>query len=366
MKKHGNTKTIKDFFLGPKIVKELLGYDYELSNKEINDIEDFFKHFNDKDRSSIWRKNIAIWIKNNLDNWIVRREKLSKTTSNSLEFFKLMYGCEAGQMKYEQHVKRVKKNLPNRVEYWLNKGLTRTDSEIKVREIQCKRNEKSIANMKNSSEYTIRSKVFWLKKGYTINEAEKIVADLQRRDEAFYIEKYGLLEGEIRYEQSKAKRKETWKGKNRKEHALKTIPKTFNPTGQEIKAITKFIKANNISERYCKFGAPKDQFYQWIPNVGFRRYDLAVFEDLNHTKLKYILEYHGPGHINFSDFVEELRNETITLNGRKMLHLGTYGDVYENDLNKRNHIISNYPNVKYLVMWFQDLKNERFLINELL
>lgn len=366
MKKHGNTKTIEDFFLKSKIIINILGSDFSLSNEQIYNLEEFFKHYNDKDRSSIWRKNIAIWIKHGLDDWIARREKLSQVASNSLDFFELMYGQDQGRLKYNTHVSRVTKNFSNTIEYWTARGFTQDEAVKRAKEVQRQRNKKSVIKNKGSSEHTIRSKLFWLKQGYTEQEAANMVASLQRRDEAFFINKYGVIEGTKRYNQSIAKRKETWKAKDKKEHALKTTPRSFNKSGQEMKAITSFLKANRISEIYCKFGAPKDQFYQWIPDVGFRRYDLAVFEDLEHTKLKYILEYHGPGHINFSDFVEELRDEKILLNGKTMLHLGTYGAAYDNDLCKRNHILNNYPNVKYLVMWPEDLKNGRFLINELL
>lgn len=363
---HGNTRSMEKFFMGPKIVNDILGHDCKLSSKQIVQLTEFFDYFNDRDRSSIWRKNIAIWIKNGLNDWISRREQLSQVSSNSKEYFNLMYGSTAGMEMYEKYKCRVVKNLPNTVDYWIEKGYPENIARKNIIDIQNKRNKRATEKTRGTSNHTIRSKEFWISRGYSDEEAASKVACLQTRDEAFYIEKYGPDIGPMRFEQSKVRRKKTWQGKDKKEHALKTRPKTYNKFGQEIKAIQEFLKANNISEAYCKFGAPNEQFYQYIPGIGYRRYDLAVFKDLEHTRLKYILEYHGPGHINFSDFAEELRNEIITVAGKKLLHLGTYGAAYDNDMAKRNHILNNYNNVEYIVMWTKDLTNKRFNLNELL
>lgn len=366
MKTHGNTKTTQQFFLGPRMVKEILGNDYKLSAEQETKICEFFDYFSDKDRSSIWRKNIATWIKHGLDNWINRRQELLRVTSNSSEFFDIMYGPELGKTLYQELVNRITTNLPSTIEHWTLQGYSIDDAKHKVRESQQLKNKKSVAKLKGTSEYTVRSTAYWKKHGYSDLQAADMVASIQRRDEAYYIDKYGIDAGVSRFEQAKAKRKNTWSKKDKTLHAVKTAPKSFNASGQEMQAINAFLAANSISSAYCKFGTPAEQFYQWIPGTGYRRYDLAVYYDLEHTKLKYIFEYHGPGHINFSDFVSELRNEQITIAGKKLLHLGTYGNAYDNDLVKRNHILTTYPDVKYIVMWTDDLKNRRFLLDELL
>lgn len=362
---HGNSKTIEEFFLGPKVVKELLGDNFIVTDNIKSMLTEFFEYFPDKDRSAVWRKNIAIWLLYGLDNWIQRRLKLNNVTSNSLEFFELMYGNE-GKKKYLDFKATVSCRMPSTLEYWKGLGFSETDAKIKVQESQQAKAKKAAKKLSGTSEFTVRSKDFWIKHGYSDEEASEKIKMLQRRDEAFYIERYGITKGIKRFNESKEKRKNTWKSKDKRKHALSTRPGSYNPHGQEIQAIRGFLSANNISESYCKFGSPKDQFYQWIPSVGYRRYDLAVFDDVEHTKLKYILEYHGPGHIRFSEFSEELRNEPISVGGKKLLHLGTYGAAFDNDTAKRNHIMTHYPGVLYLVMWTDDLTNKRFKINELL
>ena len=173
------------------------------------------------------------------------------------------------------------------------------------------------------------------------------------------------LYGEQKFLDSKNRRKKTWESKDLIDHGRRAVPKTYNPAGQEMQAIYGFLDANNIPQINCKFGSPKEQFWQYIPTVGYRRYDLAVFSDATQQQLKYIMEFHGPGHINFSDFAPELEHEQITVNGKKLAYLGTYGQSYHNDFHKKHHIVDNFPEVVYIVMWVDDLKNRRFKINEL-
>lgn len=359
--KHGNTKSNWYFFVNNKQVKEILGADFEFTNEHRQMVEDFFAYYPDRDRSGIWRKNIAIWIKNSLDEWIFRREQVLKHSSNSIEWLKLMYG-DNWETIYNDQVTRLKKNLPNTVDYWKNKGYSINESIRKVSHHQGK-----ISKLKKGKkDGSIRCFAYWAKQGYSEIEANVIVAGLQKRDEEFFITKYSKLEGVERFDASKDKRRNTWKTKDKTEHAKKTCPKSFNSDGQEMQMINGFLKANNIPANICRYGKPCDQFYQYIPEVGYRRYDLAVFKDESKKDLTHILEYHGPGHINFSDYVPELAHERITVDGKQLLHLGTYGEAYNNDKAKRNWILKKYPGVKYVVVWTSDLVNKRFAINELL
>jgi hypothetical protein len=130
-----------------------------------------------------------------------------------------------------------------------------------------------------------------------------------------------------------------------------------------MQAVNLFIKQNKIDPEKCMFGSPDSQFYQWIPDVGFRRYDLAVFSDASKTELKIIMEFHGPGHINFSDYSPAMKNQTIiSKSGKELPHLGTYGKSYTNDYIKRKHILEKYNSVQYCVYWVEDLKNKNLRI----
>jgi len=355
-------KNIIDFFIKSKPVIEILGPNYELSDDHKKELINFFDEFTDRDRSFIWRKNIAIWIKYNQTEWIRRRKEMSNTTSNSKDFFILKYGEEQGIILYNQFADEKKKMLPSTIQYWASKGYNESDVLKKIADHQSSSGKKRKGDLTGS----VRCIQYWIKNGFTEEEACDKISSLQKRDLDFFISKYGEAEGLRKYEHSKSKRKDTWETKDKKEHGKKTAPKYYNKNGHEMKSIYGFLEANNINPTRCMFGPPKNQFTQLIPGIGYRRYDLAVFKDYNKTELEIILEYHGPGHINFSDYCPLLENELITINGKQILHLGTYGDSYKNDLVKKQFIQENYPDTKYIVMWFDDLKNERFKINELL
>jgi len=78
-----------------------------------------------------------------------------------------------------------------------------------------------------------------------------------------------------------------------------------------------------------------------------------------------IVEFHGIGHINFSEYKEEMKDKIININGRQLIHLGTYGKVFDNDMIKRNYILTKYPWVEYYIIWTEDLINENFKKNAL-
>jgi hypothetical protein len=253
--------------------------------------------------------------------------------------------------------------MPTSTQYWLDRGYSIEETTKKISEIQTERSKKSPLK-KGVKKFSIRCVEYWVERGYDPDTAAQIISKLQRRDLDFYVAKFGD-DGEAKFNEAKIKRKETWKTKNKLEHAILATPKTFNPAGQEMQAINGFLTANDIPVENCSYGPPNQQFWQYIPNVGFRRYDLAVFADSSKTVLKYIVEYHGPGHVNFSDYHPALENETMTLDGKILKHLGTYGASYKNDFAKRQHILENFPGVEYFVIWPNDLKLKRFKIDEL-
>lgn len=367
MKVHGNTKNLIDWFLGPTVVRSILGNSFILSSIHKNNIKEFFEYYGKDDRSSIWRKNIAIWIKYNVDNWIQRRKDLSMTSSNSKEWYQLMYGDD-WELLYNKNCANLKKRLPSSIEFYQNNGHDKNEAMMLRNDRQRRVALKSAAKLKGTSEFTVRSPKYWVRQGFSIDEAKEKVKLIQIRDLDYFINKYGYKNGIERFEQSKTKRKNTWQTKDKIEHGKLTTPNWYNPNGQEMRAIYGFLESNNISESQCRFGSPREQFYQYIPDVGYRRYDLAVYETCEKKidELKYIVEYHGPGHINFSDYNESLENELITIGGKNLAHLGTYGASYKNDQAKRKHILDNYPNVQYIIIWSNDLYEKRFRIDELL
>jgi hypothetical protein len=345
-----------------------------LGNEDLTDdtktqLQEFFTEHN-------WKRHrklaplLAHWIKLKVANLAERYDQLCQIGIYTLnkQACILRYGEEQGLLVWYELAVKKKKCLKNSRLYYADKGLSEDEITETISQIQTLRNQKAQVAQKNDTTWKSRHTGFvdyWIAQGHSETKAAEIVSIIQTRDLNYFVTKYGEKEGTKRFEQIKAKRRNTWTKKDKVDHARKTTPQKYNPQGEEIKAIKAFLLANNIDIKCCKFGSPKDQFWQNIPNVGFRRYDLAVFHDTDHKSLKLIMEYHGPGHINFSDYRDEMENEVIMISDRKLYRLGTYGASYKNDLAKKTHIIDTFPGVQYCVMWRHDWKAKKVLINEL-
>jgi hypothetical protein len=348
-------KTNVEKFLGIKAVKNIL-FDYNITDVQKSAIELYFEingYRNSQDRYP----RLAWFLKQGIVNLIDRETELLKYNRMSVEYFRILYGSKLGEHKWYANLENIKSYLPSRIIYWENKGYSLEDAESMVKTHQKTASQQSL--FREHKKFSVRCKEYWMDKGYDEELAIDLVGKSQTRDLPFYIEKYGEELGNKKYRYSCNKRIKTWENKTpeeRHDHYLKTLPIIYNENGQEMQAIKLFLQQNNIPENNCMFGAPKDQFYQWIPDYGFRRYDLAVFADHTKKELISIMEFHGPGHINFSDYAESMSNSIIEINGKKLPHLGTYGNSYRNDYRKRDHIENVFPNVKYYVFWNTDLK----------
>lgn len=362
-------KTMLEKFIDSKYNKELVKQNIFVDDVLANKIEHFFAQYDDYDRYGRWKRIVSRWIENDvLDDWVARRQKIDnipKGKETSLEWYCLVYGDVNGVTKFNKRVEQLKTSLPNNIEYYLNNGSARTIEEA-VEMISEFQSRASKQNKNPVSQYCVD---YWVNyKGYSEEQAKKTISEMQTRDRDFYIKKYGKLGGIERFVNISIKKRETWKRKTKDElidHAMKT--RNRSPKyGLEHKALTAFIFANNIDIGSCLFGAPYDQFTVNIEGVGVRRYDLAIYNDNTKTDLKYIVEFHGFGHINFSDYDDTMKDEIFNIDGKILSFFQkTYGEIYYNDLVKRNFIEDNYPNVKYIVIWFEDYKNKRLLINEL-
>lgn len=340
--------------LATKQFREKLGDKYVLSTEDRNNINRFFlthKYVNERD--NFWR--YAEWLSQGKSNWEELNAELKKFSRMSVEYFSILYGHVVGTQKIEDHRKRAKYILKNNKEYWLARGYSHEDAVNKVAEVQQINSTFSPASKKGATDFSIRCAEYWIKKGKTHEEASSIISDLQARGLRHFVQKYGNIVGKQKYQEMLDKRSNTWKAKTTEElklHSIKTIPKTHNPFGLEQQAIDMFIEQNCLQKYSLIYGAPADQFLVDIPYTGIRRYDLAVIDT---GKLKIIFEFHGPGHINFSDYSPDMEHMQVTSQGRPLLHLGTYGKTCYNDLVKKLYIETNFPDVQYCVGWTENL-----------
>lgn len=351
-------KTPIQRFLTSKPVIAELSNNYTLSHESEKGLTEWFEIY-DPRQSRDWFKQICIWIKLNKNNFVSSRKEMEEygIYRNDLTMFKMKFGEVDGQIRYDTMAGNrpcITDAISNIAE---SKNISKEEllSTFGKKAYKVKLERGIVKNTDN-----------WRKQGFSEIEILEKSSNAARRDLTFFVTKYGELEGNKRYNQMIEKRKKAWDDIDKKEHSLKTMINNTNVSVQELEILNKFILVNNldIGKYKLMYGANKDQFYQYIPNIGYRRYDLAIFEN---NELIMIVEYHGMYHINFSDYNEEMRDEPIPFNtGVISLFAPTYGKVYDNDMAKRNHILSKFPNAKYIVIWPDDIKNNNYKIENLI
>lgn len=107
--------------------------------------------------------------------------------------------------------------------------------------------------------------------------------------------------------------------------------------------IRNYIKENNINENICYFkngGINKKEYYQIIldnTNGGkkYVSYDLTIFKDKELTTLDKIIEYNGPWHYRYNDYINRPNEPATPYKNSK-----TIKDAYNFDILKNNHIFA--------------------------
>jgi hypothetical protein len=96
---------------------------------------------------------------------------------------------------------RKTRNLSNKLQKWIALGYTKNEAIDIVKLIQSDRSAKSPATQPGVKEYSIRCKEYWIKQGYSIEDALLKVSEAQIGNGLqWYISRYGEIEGKARYE----------------------------------------------------------------------------------------------------------------------------------------------------------------------
>lgn len=283
-------------FLDYKIVKEVGITKFDIDLVQLCNLLHYYDIY-DFRKSYEWQKQLAIWIKLGFSDFIERKQKLDLLGSQkiNLETAIIKYGEKHGREIYKEFRDQALSTNKTNINYWLNQG-------------------------------------------YSMEDAKIMLSNEQKRRSNYISEEDELL----------------WHNKNKEEIVKKKIKnrlsrRKYNPNGEEATVIKYFCEQNNINMDCCMYGTVKSQFCAIIDGKK-KYYDLVVFDDVNFTNILYVVEYHGIGHINFSDYNESMENQQM-----KNVHFKrTYGYAYHNDRLKKEYIEKNYPNAKYIVFWRED------------
>jgi hypothetical protein len=156
------------------------------------------------------------------DNWPLLRDisifsdsldrfKKLKSLNNTFceEYYQLRYN---NTDIYHSRVRKAKNNLPNTKEYWINLGFSEQESYEKIRFHQTK-----VSANRTYEDGSTRSTQFWIRRGKSESEAEKIVTQIQSRDLKFFQVKYGDIKGTSRFSEMIQRRNDTMAAKSPEE-----------------------------------------------------------------------------------------------------------------------------------------------------
>lgn len=150
------------------------------------------------------------------NNILDKIEEYKAETSQRKKVF-IRYG-KIGEEEYDKKLKNRKKNVPNTwtmITYWTNKGFSEDEAKIQIKNFYKKTSEKGQNTRKKNNGYKDTNpltKSYWLKKGYTDEESEKMKNLCIKKIEnslARYVKDYGDILGPSLFKKTSEKRKNT-------------------------------------------------------------------------------------------------------------------------------------------------------------
>ena len=221
-----------DGFLTKKCNILILGNNYQLSEIQRNRLQQVLDEFSYYDLyTREYSKHVSNMILYNVTNYVKRLKILStkRIKKFSKLYFVLIYGKVEGLERYINHYNFMTQNLPTSEIYWKNKGYEENIILEKINQHQKFAASCSAQKLSGSSEYTIRSVLYWLKHGYSYDDAKEKVKNIQNTSSLQrYIERFGEKEGIEKFKIKQQKRLNTLNNKTEEEKKLINIKKGHN------------------------------------------------------------------------------------------------------------------------------------------
>lgn len=121
--------------------------------------------------------------------------KFSHNRMNVDEYFHLTQDEDEYKLCQKELIGERRKNSPNCIEFYLNKGFNEAESQQMLLE---HRNKLPFKNKKDIRPNQI---LYWTKQGFSEEEAKQLISNFQSRSKSSYIKKYGVEEGVLKYQQ---------------------------------------------------------------------------------------------------------------------------------------------------------------------
>lgn len=183
-------------------VRKVLGDNFCPTSEQIQRLHRLFQNEGSPKQMENMLSTVAHFIDNDLNNYTGRYRRIKQMGCGTTCYSTLLrYGRKRYTEVYQEHAHKRTRHFANRPEHWEEKGLCRTEAEHKARQVQQERNRRATMKLTGTSLYTVRSKEYWIARGYTEQEAADRVRTIQTTNGLRYYEnKYGA-DGKKLFEQ---------------------------------------------------------------------------------------------------------------------------------------------------------------------
>jgi len=268
----------------------------------------------------MWRKGKIKYISGSF--YLSLACKCDRDGTNNCTMNKLLtkLSQETAEKVFSEVQKQRKKGLPNTVDYWKNLGYSQDEAVAKVLLTQNGRSKKAAKVLAGTSNHTMRSYQFWMNKGLSLEEATEKVRKIQTTNGLnFYIDKYGEVDGPIKFNQ----RIEQW---------LDSAGNKKMVTGRSGKSAELFSSL------------PVDGYYGENEKVVRGKIKVHRVDFLYEKK---IIEFYG----------DYWHGNPIKYNASDMVRRKTVLDIWKHDQNKNDDLMA--AGYKVLIIWEFDYHNAR-------
>lgn len=342
-------------FCKRKSVRKILGEDYKLSELELMRLERvYIEHKNIS--FCDWANTIAYMIKNNTSNYSGRLRRLRAMNASPNKYAYILRYGRNWQKFYSECANKRTKNFKNKVDYWLDNGFSLSEAKNKVSEIQKSRSLLSPVTQRGTSEYSCRTKVFWMNRGLTEEQAK---VEVRRVSFAPHTPE------RIR------KWQETLNNKSSEEKELINLKKGHTAKSYEARGISSeeaiilsqefFAKRKNYSKISQKFfdmindKCDNNNFYYKIKN--YEKQFNNCNADFYDPKSQVVIEFYG----NFWHRNPQMyKKDFVSYNQSSE-------EIWQRD-KSREEKIKNHPQVKkMIIVWEDDFrKNPQGTVDKIL
>jgi very-short-patch-repair endonuclease len=349
----------------PKFIKENIIFE-NLSDKQIQRITNVLV-MQDHELIDNWQTKIINFIKLDLTNYSGRLRRLKKYYENgsgfSLLTFVLTYGKKQGVKLYNEANYRRVHALPSRLNKWIDMGFNLDEAKDLISKTQKIKAQKAAAKLKNTSEYSIRSVVYWRKLGMSEDEAKKKVYEIQTHVWRKYTD-------DERRERIRCWL-ETLNSKTEEEKKLINFKKGHSPESYMLSKNISYEEALQLSINYYS----KRNFYSKVSqDLFWKIVDMIGTEDIYFASLNYEKQIGG----KCVDFIDTKTGIIIEFDGdfwhanpkmyesTDLIYGKTAKEIWNNDKKREDHILRSYPNGKIIRVWYSEyLQNVDFTVNML-